>query len=274
MSWLSDAAALRASRTPSVLVTLIARQGHAPREAGAKMLVTVDASYGSIGGGNLEAGAVARAREMLTASAGDEKTLDTPEIMEFRLNDKVAYDHGRQCCGGTVSVLLEPQPVPPAVVVFGCGHVGVELARILSRQDADLWFYDSRPEQVTALAEQVADSPATVRVEHTMLPESEVEDIPDGADVLVMTHDHAEDLHLCEALLSRLRDPEGQGTLGSVGLIGSSAKWTRFRKKLGDDGFSEDEISGIQCPVGIAGLGGSHPATIAVSIAADLLSRG
>ena len=271
MSWLSDAAALRESRTPSVLVTVIARQGHAPREAGAKMLVTVDASYGSIGGGNLEAGAVVRARERLAAASDAGYA---PETMEFRLNDKAPYDHGRQCCGGTVTVLLEPQPVPPAVVVFGCGHVGIELARILSRQDADLWFYDSRPAQVEALTGQVADCPATVRVKHTMLPEAEVEDIPAGAHVLVMTHDHGEDLHLCEALLARQRDPGAQGPLGSVGLIGSSAKWSRFRRKLGDAGFTNTEVSSIQCPVGIDGLGGSHPATIAVSIAADLLSRG
>lgn len=110
-----------------------------------------------------------------------------------------------------MTVLLEPQPVPPAVVVFGCGHVGIELARILSRQDADLWLYDSRPAQVEALTGQVADCPATVRVKHTMLPEAEVEDIPAGAHVLVMTHDHGEDLHLCEALLARQRDPGARG---------------------------------------------------------------
>ncbi|MDN5718926.1 XdhC family protein, partial [Corynebacterium sp.] len=48
MSWLSDAADLRARRVPSVLVTVVARRGHAPREAGAKMLVTADATSGSV----------------------------------------------------------------------------------------------------------------------------------------------------------------------------------------------------------------------------------
>lgn len=267
MSWLTDALALRAARTPAMLVTLMSRRGHAPREAGAKMLVTEDASYGSVGGGNLEAGAIVRAREMLAASCTE------PETLEFALNDKVPYDRGRQCCGGEVTVVLEPLAVPPAVAVFGCGHVGRELARILSRQDADLWFYDSRPEQIAALDDAVAGSPATVRTEHTMLPESAVETLPTGTDVLIMTHDHAEDLHLCEAILHRQRDPGGVGPLGSVGLIGSSAKWSRFRTKLGGAGFTDAEISAIRCPVGIDGLGGSHPATIAVSVAADLLSR-
>lgn len=269
MSWLSDAAALRATRTPAVLVTLVARRGHAPREAGAKMLVTADGLSGSVGGGNLEAGAVDRAREMLAGIPAAGGTTG-PEFLDFALNDRVPYEHGRQCCGGEVTVLLEHLPVVPAVAVFGCGHVGLELARILSRQDAELWFCDSRPDQVDALRTEVAGSPATVHTTHSMLPEEVVDDLPAGTHVLVMTHDHGEDLHLCQALLARIRDA---GDLGSVGLIGSSAKWARFRGKLADAGFSAEEIGGIRCPVGLPDLGGRHPATIAVSVAAQLLQR-
>ncbi|WP_066588318.1 xanthine dehydrogenase accessory protein XdhC [Corynebacterium provencense] len=273
MSWISDAADLRARRIPSVLVTLAARRGHAPREAGAKMLVTGSEIFGSVGGGNLEAGAVDRAREMLAAAASgppDSPPSGGPEFLEFALNEHAPYEHGRQCCGGEVTVFLEPLPVPPAVAVFGCGHVGLELARILSRQDADLWFCDSRPEAVDAVAAEVNGAPASVRMRHSMVPEEVVDELPRGCHVVVMTHDHGEDLHLCQALLTRAR---ASGDLGSVGLIGSSAKWARFRMKLGDAGFTDGEINSIRCPVGIPDLGGRHPATIAVSIAADLLQR-
>lgn len=278
MSWIADAADLRAHRVPSVLVTLVARRGHAPREAGAKMLVTASGIRGSVGGGNLEAGAVDRAREILAAhspgAAASAGEMAEPEFLDFALNDRVPYEHGRQCCGGEVTVLLEHLPVAPAVAVFGCGHVGVELARILSRQDAELWFCDSRPEQVAAVEAELASAasgcPATVHTVHSMLPEELVSDLPSGTHVLVMTHDHGEDLHLCEALLTRIRESHD---LGSVGLIGSSAKWARFRGKLGDAGFSADEIDRIQCPIGLPGLGGRHPATIAVSVSADLLQR-
>lgn len=164
--------------------------------------------------------------------------------------------------------MLEPLPVPPAVAVFGCGHVGLELARILSRQDADLWFCDSRPEQVAAVSDAVAGAGAvaTVRTQHSMVPEEVVDALPAGTHVLIMTHDHAEDLHLCMAALAR-------DDLGSVGLIGSSAKWSRFRSKLSDAGLTDEAVSSIQCPIGIPELAGSHPATIAVSVAADLLRR-
>ncbi len=66
--------------------------------------------------------------------------------MEVALSDKAPYRHGVQCCGGgEVGLLLEPLPVVPAVAVFGIGHVGLELARILARHDLDLHLVDSRP---------------------------------------------------------------------------------------------------------------------------------
>ena len=74
VDWLAAVERLRRSADAGVLVTLVAVRGHAPREAGAKMVVAGDDTWGTIGGGNLEATAVARARELLadgTAAAGD-----------------------------------------------------------------------------------------------------------------------------------------------------------------------------------------------------------
>ena len=65
MDWLDAAEQLRHDGQPGVLVTVIEVRGHAPREAGAKMVVNRERSWGSIGGGNLEAAAIARARELI-----------------------------------------------------------------------------------------------------------------------------------------------------------------------------------------------------------------
>ena len=64
--------------------------------------------------------------------------------MTVSLSDKARTEHGRQCCGGEVTLLLEPLPVVPAVAIFGVGHVGLELARILARHDLELHLVDSR----------------------------------------------------------------------------------------------------------------------------------
>lgn len=260
MTWVAAVARLRARREPGVLVTVATVRGHAPRKAGAKLVVGREHTWGSIGGGNIEAVAIDRARELLAPGA-------EPELMEFALNDKVTNRHGVQCCGGTVTVLLEPLPVVPAVAIFGVGHVGWELARILARHELDLHLIDTRPDQ---LAEDrlgvLADAVAQVHVHHTpLLPEEVLAELPPGTHVLIMTHDHAEDAALCDAAL---RLPE----LGSIGLIGSSAKWARFRQRLATEGGHDAAvIDRITTPIGLPEITGKEPAVIAVSVAADLL---
>ncbi|MFK4066300.1 xanthine dehydrogenase accessory protein XdhC [Streptomyces sp. NPDC029674] len=267
MTWIAAVARLRARRESGVLVTVATVRGHAPRAAGAKLVVGHDETWGSIGGGNVEAVAIDRAREMLTTmpTAADAE----PELMDFALNDKVTNQHGVQCCGGTVSILLEPLPVVRAVAIFGVGHVGLELARILARHDLDLHLIDSRADMLTdTRLDSLSDAVAQLHVHHTpLLPEEILEDLPHGTHVLIMTHDHAEDAALCDAALRTTH-------LGSVGLIGSAAKWARFRKRLATEGGHDDAaIDRIKTPIGLPDITGKEPATIAVSVAADLLRR-
>jgi len=80
MEWLKAVEALRAARHAGVLVTLAAVRGHAPRGPGAKMVVAADHTWGTIGGGNLEAVAIDRARALLDARE--------PELLTVALSDK------------------------------------------------------------------------------------------------------------------------------------------------------------------------------------------
>ncbi|MFJ8648875.1 xanthine dehydrogenase accessory protein XdhC [Streptomyces sp. NPDC093546] len=261
MTWVAAVARLRARREPGVLVTVATVRGHAPRRAGAKLVVGRNDTWGSIGGGNIEAVAIDRARELVTTPDAE------PELMDFALNDKVTGRHGVQCCGGAVTVLLEPLPVVPAVAIFGVGHVGLELARVLARHDLDLHLVDTRSDMLTDERLGVlADAVAQVHVHHTpLLPEEVLAELAPGTHVLIMTHDHAEDAALCDAAL---RTP----ALGSIGLIGSAAKWARFRHRLATEGGHDAAaIDRIRTPIGVTGITGKEPATIAVSVAADLL---
>ncbi|GLY31014.1 xanthine dehydrogenase accessory protein XdhC [Kineosporia sp. NBRC 101731] len=257
MDWLKGIQTLRSRNQAGVLVTVVAARGHTPREAGAKMVVGPRDLWGTVGGGNLEAVAVERAR------TGD---LTGPELITLNLSDKAPYQHGVQCCGGEVTLLLEPLRAVPAVAVFGFGHVGLELARILARHDLELHLVDTRTDQFTPERLDVLhDAVARVVVHPVALaPEHVLKDLPVGAHVLVMTHDHAEDLAICE---HALRMPD----LGSIGLIGSSAKASTFNRRLTDAGHP-DGLSGIRCPVGLAGVGDKKPAAVALSIAAEMLT--
>jgi xanthine dehydrogenase accessory factor len=95
--WIDTLAALRARGTPAVTVTVAAASGSAPREAGAKMIVTADAVHGTIGGGHLEHEATAIARDRLgPIGAGD------APLRRFALGASLG-----QCCGGVVNLLFE-----------------------------------------------------------------------------------------------------------------------------------------------------------------------
>jgi len=262
MDWLDAAEQLRHDGQPGVLVTVIEVRGHAPREAGAKMVVSRDRSWGSVGGGNLEATAVARARELLLSGTSE------PEICDMQLNPHARAEHGRQCCGGVVRLLLEPLAVRPVIALFGIGHVGYELARILSRLPIRLLLVDSRAEQLDRVRlADVIDGTADVSIHHTLLGEQVLEQLPRGAHVVIMTHDHAEDFALCDAAL-RIGQP-----LGSIGLIGSAVKWTRFQAQLAELGHDPEAIARITCPIGLPGITGKDPASIAVAVAAALLEN-
>ncbi len=259
MDWLAAVAQLRQDGVFGVLVTVSAVRGHAPRAAGAKMVVGADHAWGTIGGGNVEECAIERARELIAAGATD------VEHFTSRLNSHERAKHGQQCCGGEMELLLEPLPPRPTVAIFGVGHVGFELARILSRLEVRLHLVDSRAEQMDELRlSSITEGPALVQAHRVLLGESVLEKMPPGAHVLIMTHDHAEDFALCDAAVRR---PD----LGSVGLIGSSAKWSRFRSMLTGEGHSYAEIARITCPIGGPSISGKEPAVIAISVAAELL---
>ena len=245
-----------------MLVTLVDVRGHAPRAAGAKMIVTTDEVFDTIGGGNLEETAVSKARAML--EAGDESA---PHEFTVALSDKAPAEHGVQCCGGEVRVLLEPLPVRPSIAIFGVGHVGLELARILSRHEVELHLVDSRPAHVSPERLAVLDDAIASVIPHPApVPEVVLGEIPTGSHVLVMTHDHAEDIAICDSALRC-------GHLASIGLIGSSAKWARFRRRLLEEGHDEAALARITTPIGLPDLPGKAPATIALSVAADLVRR-
>ncbi|PVE98397.1 xanthine dehydrogenase accessory protein XdhC [Microbacterium sp. TPD7012] len=265
MDWVDALQGLRSTRTPAVIVTLALVRGHAPRNGGAKMVVSPDAVFGTVGGGNLEATAIERARGMLRAGTAQ------PELLVLTLSDKAVTEYGVQCCGGEVTIMLEPVRVTPSIAIFGMGHVGLELARILARHEVELHLVDSRPEMlaperigVPGESGVFADSVARIHATLAPVPEAVLAGLPAGSHVLVMTHDHVEDLAVVDM---SLRTPD----LASIGLIGSASKWARFRKKLTELGQTESDLARVVTPIGIPEVAGKQPAVIAVSVAARLL---
>ena len=257
MSWLEQASELERTGTPFVVVTLARVRGHAPRRAGSKMLVTAEGIRGTIGGGNLEETAIARARALLAQRA------TAPELLTLKLNPR-GGEHGVQCCGGEATLLLEPVCVArPTVAIFGVGHVGWAVAHILQTLPIELRLVDSRERQLDE-ARLLPARVAQVALEHAPVPESAVERLPSGAHLLILTHDHAEDLAILERALQR-------DDLGFIGLIGSAVKWQHFQQHLKDQGLGEAALARVTTPIGLPEVPGKSPQAIAIATAAQLL---
>ena len=239
-----------------MLVTVARIRGHAPRGAGSKMVVSAAQLWGSVGGGNLEADATQRARALL----GEHAT--TPELLTRTLGPGGGA-HGVQCCGGEVTLLLEPvYPERPTVAIFGAGHVGWALVQVLGTLPLSLQLIDSRSDALS----RPLPTPlmASVTRHHAPVPESVLEALPAGAYLLILTHDHAEDLAVLERALRA-------GHFPFVGLIGSRSKWAHFRRELLQHGLSESDLAQVVTPIGLPGVPGKSPQAAAIAVAAQLL---
>jgi xanthine dehydrogenase accessory factor len=252
------------------LVRVESTEGSAPREAGAWMAVFADRIVGTIGGGHLELQAITEARRRMDRAPG---AAQQPSPLRFALGPSLG-----QCCGGVVYLgfeLLTAADLAPAaglrarlaprlqpVALFGGGHVGHALARVLAPLPFALTWIDSR--------DGIFPSPAPEGVvcEHSDPVQQAVPRLEAGSRVLIMSFSHAEDLDVVAACLRRQRE---QGDLPFIGLIGSKTKWATFRARLHARGFAQDDMARVTCPIGIPGIDGKEPEVIAVAVAAQLL---
>ncbi len=250
-NWASALLACRQRGEAHALATVIATSGSTPRDSGSKMLVTTDTVVASIGGGGLEQLVVNRARELLATSQ------DCQELRQFALGAEA-----QQCCGGSMTVLLECfAAAEPQLVIFGAGHVCHALVSITGRLSLRTLVVDSRPELLAAL-------PHSDRV-RTLCTDDPVEvcsSLNDNSLLLVMTHDHRLDYSLVRTLLEPWR-------WSLLGMIGSATKAHRFRMRLRNDGIRESDFQNLQSPIGITGLKGKLPMEVAVSVSAGLMQH-
>ena len=253
----------RLAAQDAVLVSIASTQGSVPRDTGAWMAVFADSVLGTIGGGHVEFQAIDAARQRLAGLAGDNS-------LRYTLGPSLG-----QCCGGAVHLRFErvgATDIPllqarlatrlTPVALFGGGHVGKAMVKVLGLLPFAVTWIDSRDEIFPP------DVPANVRCEHSDPVQGAVKDLAPGSHVLVMSFSHAEDLDVVAACLARLRQHED---LPYIGLIGSATKWATFRKRLQERGYTDAELARVTCPIGLPGIHRKEPEVIAVGVAAQLL---
>ncbi len=244
-----------------VLVEVTEAKGSTPRDAGAFMLVSASAICGTIGGGQLEYMAIDNARALLQGGGLSEMNIPLgPEI--------------GQCCGGRTRLtfaamtpaiaddlkrrLEYERDTRPHVILFGAGHVGRALVQALAPLPFTLTVIETR-------AEELQSMPPEIRTRLTPLPEAEVEKIPAGSAILILTHDHALDFLIARTALARI-------DLAYVGMIGSATKRATFAHWLKREGEDEGLTSHLTLPIGGNVVRDKRPEVIAALVAAELLT--
>jgi len=223
------------------------------------MVITAEDTFDTIGGGHLEYLVMQKAREIIATNAGTTKV--EQEIHHFPLGASLG-----QCCGGSATVLIETFAACQFHVgIFGAGHVAKSIITILAGLNCKVSWIDSRVDEFPA------DIPANVKKIVASEPCDELEDLPNGSDILILTHNHQLDFELCLTALKRNRNPLQQ--LRSIGLIGSETKALRFQKRLTDRlQTTAEQIAQIRCPVGLSSVPGKLPMEVAVSIVGELIA--
>lgn len=162
---------------------------------------------------------------------------------------------------GSEDWYIEPLSQPRvALCLYGAGHVGRAMVRVLERLPFAVSWVDVAPARFPTAV------PPAVRVIAERDPAAVASSSPPDAWHLVMTHSHPLDFAICHAVMQR-------GAFGYLGLIGSMSKRARFLRRLAGLGIAPEMLARLHCPIGLEGLRGKEPDVIAVSVAADLLRR-
>jgi xanthine dehydrogenase accessory factor len=233
------------------VATVVERQGSAPRGVGAKMIIGASGeTVFSIGGGAFEALVIEDAREALGSGRGFEKT--------YRFTEAGEQATG-MVCGGSVRVLVEIVAPPTALMIFGAGHVGRELAQIGVRLGFAVTVVDDRERELASsrLPPQAARVRAGREFDDSLPP------IPEGACVAIVTRCHRTDL-------AALRHAAGKRA-AYVGLIGSRRKVATILARAAEAGTPAETLRDLRAPIGLP-IGAETPEEIAVSIAAEMIA--
>lgn len=296
---------------PAMLVHVAAVRGSAPREAGARMLVSEAGLFGTIGGGELEHEAIRHARQLLAGGRA-------------AVADRALGPQLGQCCGGAVTLAFEPfapadrawleklagaasepRPVIRTVAISRSGAMrrdwrlaGGDVADNLTiRAEGDtihvcervnppgeaLWLFGAGHvgRAVVRAVAPLGFAVTWVDGRADAFPPN----VPDGVRTLslampeLIVDEAPPGAYALVMTHSHPLDEEicaaflARGDFAYLGLIGSATKRARFLSRLRRRGIEPEALARLTCPIGLPQVKGKEPTIIAASVAADLLIR-
>jgi len=161
--------------------------------------------------------------------------------------------------GGKVDVFFEVLPAPPKLIVVGCGHIAVPLAKLAKVLDFHVAVLDDRI--LFANRDRFPDADE-VRVGDMAAMLKEMSITPSTYIVLITRGHKYDELCLRETIYSAAK---------YIGMIGSrrriQACFQRFRE---EEKIADEVIQRVYAPIGLD-IGTETPEEIAVSIMAEIV---
>jgi xanthine dehydrogenase accessory factor len=294
-------AAAAATGEQAAVATVVSTFGSAPRQPGAKYLVTETGRYvGSVSGGCVESDVAERAQQVFAGGAAN--------LIHYGVSDDDAFEVGLSC-GGKIDVWLEradPEFWSEVRAVLDNDEYGMLYTNTeTGEKRLEKGVLESTGLRDDGIFAEVVEGPLRVMIFgaaeaaehlcaygkqlgwHTTVvdaraalvtperipsadeivkawPDQVLDRIDERTVVVTLSHEERLDIPAIAAALQR-----GARYIGAVG-----AKRTaeRRRERLTEQGFSDAEIDRIHGPAGLD-LGGRAPAQVALAIAAEIVAE-
>ncbi len=238
-----------AEEKPFVLATIVKIVGSSPREAGSKMLVFPDGTiHGTVGGGTFEKMVIDDSLELF-------RTGERCKLKTYKFSESGPDSTGMHC-GGEAQVFLERNSKPDKLLIFGGGHIGASLARIVKDLNFQVMVIDDRQERLDNLLKPI----------QTILTDSNYnENFPNVNNrcyAVIVTRSHSSDMAILEKVIKK--------DCAYIGMIGSKTKVKKIFSAMKEKGVDEQHMKNVHAPIGLD-IGAEGPEEIAISIAAELI---
>src|SRR5829696_2331751 len=221
---------------PAAMVTVVRGE-----PLGAKLLIIHDRTEGSLGNAELDARAIADARELLHAERSETRSYSVTGLDD------------------PVELFIETCPPPPTLLIFGAVHVAQALTRLAKSLGFRVIVTDARAKLLTEERFPEADQIVLA------WPDDAVQQIPvePNTFVAILTHD------------PKFDEPALLGTLETraryIGAVGSRKTNRDRRERLRAAGVTEESLARIRGPIGL-NIGAETPDEMAISILAEIIA--
>ena len=229
-----------------------------PADVGKKMLVTEgNMAFGTVGGGAIEYYAREKCKEVL-------KNRQSFSEKYVLIDREIHVDDGSivlpMACGGRATLFYEFLGPKQYVYIFGAGHCGAALARVLKPLGFFTTIIDERDYVINAL-----DDSADVKVNEGFVEYIEKHGIPDDRYIVVCTPSHTNDYNVLNKILELKIKPR------YFGMLCSKKKIADYLAKSYEAHGKDIDLSNFYSPIGLQ-TGGDSPEEVAISIAGEILS--